>query len=148
MRTGQETLPRSDMKCKNLMTGFLQRTWMHHSTQRFSERDDGILTADSARAYVTSTTCLSSSIRGASSFSRLMMRPEDTQSRVPLHRPTTGQRVTTCGQEDGAELYSDWNQTLKPKTCSSWSCFPLNGIQKDWKLVTDTINSWGKCFLW
>lgn len=25
--------------------------------------------------YVTSTTCLSSSIRGASSFSRLMMRP-------------------------------------------------------------------------
>lgn len=32
--------------------------------------------------YVTSTTCLSSSIRGASSFSRLMMRPEDTQRSV------------------------------------------------------------------
>lgn len=37
----------------------------------------------SVRTYVTSTTCLSSSISGASSFSRLMIRPGDTHS-VPL----------------------------------------------------------------
>lgn len=30
-------------------------------------------------SYVTSTTCLSSSVSGAKSFSRLMMRPDDTQ---------------------------------------------------------------------
>lgn len=34
----------------------------------------------SVRAYVTSTTCLSSSISGTSSFSKLMIRPGDTHS--------------------------------------------------------------------
>lgn len=77
-------------KCENLQTGFPHRTWMHP----FRDRDSMSRTRSrrvillwilqsvvlSVRAYVTSTTCLSSSIRGASSFSRLMMRPEDTRS--------------------------------------------------------------------
>lgn len=42
--------------------------------------------------YVTSTTCLSSSIRGASSFSRLMMRPigeKKSFHNEPEHRKYT-----------------------------------------------------------
>lgn len=39
--------------------------------------------------YVTSTTCLSSSIRGASSFSRLMMRPIGEKKKASTMSPNT-----------------------------------------------------------
>lgn len=75
----------------------------------------------SVGAYVTSTTCLSSSIRGASSFSRLMMRPEDTQSRLFLpkqsRRCSTKER-STC--ERSHMFNTRWCATSVLNTWSLW----------------------------
>lgn len=79
--------------------------------------------------YVTSTTCLSSSISGASSFSRLMMRPEDTQDQSATCLRKRTQRVNIFGDL----LTFNGTSTLNISQCGChWNIHAANKL----KLIT------------
>lgn len=64
---------KSRRKQKNMEIWF---SWVLKSQRLSAGLQIQLRLVHSGSVYVTSTTCLSSSIRGANSFSRLMMRPE------------------------------------------------------------------------